>query len=61
VRCRAGTFQWPAQGDCKQRAYFDLADAVEDIIRLHEDMAARDAAGPDVTEELEIRAGAPTS
>jgi hypothetical protein len=37
VRCRDGTFQWPADGT-GQRAYSDLADALEDIIRLHEDL-----------------------
>jgi hypothetical protein len=37
VQCRDGIFQWPADGT-GQRAYFDLADAVEDIIRLHEDL-----------------------
>lgn len=37
VRCQDGTFQWPADGT-GQRAYFDLADALEDIIRLHEDL-----------------------
>ncbi len=38
VRCRDGAFRWPADGT-RQRAYFDLTDAVEDIIRLHEDLA----------------------
>ena len=37
VQCRDGIFQWPADGT-GQRAYFDLADALEDIIRLHEDL-----------------------
>jgi hypothetical protein len=38
VRCQDGTFQWLAHGDVERRAYFDLADTMEDIIRLHEDM-----------------------
>jgi hypothetical protein len=37
VRCRDGLFQWLSGGGVEQRAYFDLADAMEDIIRLHED------------------------
>jgi hypothetical protein len=39
VRCRDGTFQWLADG-VEQRAFFDLADTVEDIIRLHENLAS---------------------
>jgi len=38
VRCRDGIFQWPADGT-GQRAYFDLADALEEIIRVHENLA----------------------
>jgi hypothetical protein len=37
VRCRDETFQWAAGGDVERRAYSDLADVLEDIIRLHED------------------------
>ncbi|MGH3169031.1 MAG: ATP-binding protein [Trebonia sp.] len=38
VRCRDGIFQWLSGGP-RQRAFFDLADTLEDLIRLHEDMA----------------------
>jgi hypothetical protein len=37
VRCQDEIFQWPADGT-GQRAYFDLGDALENIIRLHEDL-----------------------
>lgn len=39
VRCRDGIFQWLADG-VRQRAFFDLAGTVEDIIRLHEDLVS---------------------
>jgi hypothetical protein len=39
VRCRDGIFRWLADG-VQQRAFFDLADTVEDIIRLHENLAS---------------------
>ena len=39
VRCRDGIFQWLADG-VEQRAFFDLADTVENIIRLHENLAS---------------------
>jgi hypothetical protein len=39
VRCRDGIFQWLA-GGVEQRAFFDLADTVEDIIRLHENLVS---------------------
>lgn len=38
VQCRDGIFQWLADGT-GQRAFFDLTDALEDLIRLHEDLA----------------------
>lgn len=38
VRCRDGIFQWLADG-LRQRAFFDLADTLEDIIRIHENLA----------------------
>ena len=37
VRCWDGIFQYSADGT-GQRAYFDLADALEDIIRVHENL-----------------------
>jgi hypothetical protein len=37
VRCQDGIFRWPADG-AGQRAYFDLADALEDIVRVYEDL-----------------------
>ena len=44
VRCRDGIFQWLADGwlaeGVRQRAFFDLAGTVEDIIRLHEDLVS---------------------
>jgi histidine kinase-like protein len=36
VRCGNGTFQWSA-GGAGQRAFTDIADATENIVRLHED------------------------
>jgi len=39
VRCRDGIFQWLADS-VEQRAFFDLTDTVEDIIRLHENLAS---------------------
>ncbi len=38
VRCQDGAFQWQSGGSLERRAYFDLADTVEDLIRLHEEM-----------------------
>jgi hypothetical protein len=44
VRCRDGIFQWLADGwladGVRQRAFFDLAGTVEDIICLHEDLVS---------------------
>lgn len=37
IRCRDGIFRWLADG-YRERAFFDLAGTLEDIIRLHEDM-----------------------
>jgi len=39
VQCRDGTFQWLADGG-GQRAYSDLTDTLENIIRIHEDIAS---------------------
>jgi hypothetical protein len=38
VRCQDGSFQWQWRGSLERRAYFDLADTVENLIRLHEEM-----------------------
>lgn len=38
VRCQDGAFQWRSRGSLERRAYFDLADTVEHLIRLHEEM-----------------------
>jgi hypothetical protein len=38
VRCGNGTFRWSA-ARTGQRAFADIADATENIIRLHEDLA----------------------
>jgi hypothetical protein len=59
VRCQDGIFQWPAQGTLRRRAYFDLADTTEDIIRLHEETAMQDAVSLDATGEL--RLGSPVT
>jgi hypothetical protein len=40
VRCQNGAFQWHSRGDLERRAYFDLADTVENLICLHEDTAS---------------------
>jgi hypothetical protein len=38
VRCQDGAFQWQSRGSLERRAYSDLADTVENLIRLHEEM-----------------------
>jgi len=38
VRCRDGAFHWKSRGGLERRAYSDLADTVESVIRLHEEM-----------------------
>jgi hypothetical protein len=38
IRCQDGAFRWQSRGSLERRAYFDLADTVENLIRLHEEM-----------------------
>jgi hypothetical protein len=38
VQCQEDAFQWQSRGKLERRAYFDLADTVESVVRLHEDM-----------------------
>ncbi len=38
VWCQEGAFQWQSRDGLERRAYSDLADTVEDVVRLHEDM-----------------------
>jgi hypothetical protein len=38
VRCQHGTFEWPAAGTVRLRGFADLADVLEDIVWLHEEM-----------------------
>jgi hypothetical protein len=38
VWCQDGAFRWQSRGSLERRAYFDLADTAENVVRLHEEM-----------------------
>jgi hypothetical protein len=39
IWCHEGAFQWKSGDGLERRSYSDLADTVEAVVRLHEDMA----------------------
>jgi hypothetical protein len=51
VWCDEGAFQWKSRDGLERRAYADLADTVEAVVRLHEDGLCTDVGSRNPTEE----------